>query len=240
MTSYSVVVKINKRLDKQICRYFINSKIDDFDFGKERIIDLHPELEKIRSKKKKEMNEFINKYVNNYYSDNRLEIVRSKNIISNVWKEIENDYFLEVYKFFNNKVHFKNGNFISYLSISACSPLIEPQGWQIYYKINNKAEIRRIFTHEILHFFYYSYVKNNKQIKSLYEKLKEDDRWTKAELFNVIILNQPQFRKIIGKKEEGYDIHKKYFETFGNIWNRSRNLDEYLVKVANLNLDRIL
>lgn len=232
MQKYSVISKVDKRLDRQICRCFINSKIGDFDFGKERITNIHPELEKARLKKKKEMNKFINKYINDYYNNNRLEIVKSKKKISNIWKKIENDYFLEICKFFNNKVCLKNKNFISFMSIFACSPLIEPQGWQIYYKIKDEAEIRRIFAHEILHLFYYSYVKSNKKIKSFYKNLKEDDCWIKAELFNVIVLNQTQFRKIIGKKEEGYDIHKKYFKLFENVWEKSRDIDDYLARVS--------
>lgn len=55
MQNYLVKFKIDKRQDKQICRLFINSKIDDFDFGKERIIDLHPALKGARLKNKKEM-----------------------------------------------------------------------------------------------------------------------------------------------------------------------------------------
>jgi len=72
MQNYSVIIKVNKNLDKQVCRNFIGAKIDDFDFGKERIIDLHSELKKARTEKnKKRKNKFINDYLDNYYKNRR-------------------------------------------------------------------------------------------------------------------------------------------------------------------------
>lgn len=237
MLKYSVNIKINKNLDKQICQNFIDAKIGDFDFGKERIIDLHPELNKARSKDKKERSKIINNYIDIYYKNHRQEIIESKKYISAVWQEIENTYFKEVERLFSNKVYLKSKDFTAFISTFSCSPLIEPQGWQIYYKIKSKSEIRRIFAHEILHFFYYSYIKNNKSIKSYYNNLEQEDSWTKAELFNVAILNQSNFQKIIKRKEEGYDIHKKYFSAFKNKWERSKNLNDYLLKSAKLKLN---
>jgi len=234
MPKYSINIKINKNLDKQICRNFIDAKIGDFDFGKERIIDLHPELNKAHSKDKKERSKIINNYIDIHYKNNRQEIVEAKKFINTVWQEIENDYFKEVEKLFNNKVYLKNKKFTAFISIFSCSPLIESQGWQIYYKIKSKSEIKRIFAHKILHFFYYSYVKNNKSVKSYYNNLDQEEHWTKAELFNVVILNQSDFQKIIGRKEKGYDIHKKYFSVFKNSWKKSKNLNDYLIKSAKL------
>ena len=234
MPKYSVNIKINKNLDKQICRNFINAKIGDFDFGKERIIDLHPELNKARSKDKKERSKIINNYIEAYYKNHYQEIAEAKKFINTIWQEIENNYFKEVEKLFNNKVYLKSKDFTVFISIFSCSPLIEPQGWQIYYKIKSKSEIKRIFAHEILHFFYYSYVKNNKSIKSYYNNLEQEGYWTKAELFNVVILNQSDFQKIIGRKEKGYDIHKKYFSVFKNNWKKSKDLNDYLIKSAKL------
>lgn len=237
MQNYFVKLKIDKRQDKQICHYFINSKIDDFDFGKERVVDLHPALGPVRLKTKTEMNKAIDKYTDDYYVKNREEIIKAKLEIFEAWKEIEEEYFKEVQKLFDNKVKLNDKDFICYLSIFACSPLIEPQGWQIYYKIKDKAEIRRLFAHEIMHFFYYSYIKSNREVKSFYKKLEDNDYWMKAEIFNVMALNDASFRKIIGKKEEGYDIHRKYFKKCQSIWKNSGNLNEYLIKVAQLKLE---
>jgi len=50
----------------------------------------------------------------------------------------------------------------------------------------------------------------------------------------VAILNQSNFQKIIGRKEKGYDIHKKYFNVFKNSWKKSKNLNDYLIKSAKL------
>jgi len=238
MQNYSVITKVNKNLDKQVCRNFIGAKIDDFDFGKERIIDLHSELRKVRiEKNKKRKNKFINDYLDNYYKNRRREIFKAKKFIFGSWQETEQNYFREVIKLFNNKVYLKNKKFIAFLSIFSCSPLVEPQGWQIYYKIKDKKEIRRIFAHEILHFFYYDYIKNNRQVKPYYDKLNQNELWIRAELFNVAALNQDNFRKIIGKKEKGYDIHKKYFGLFKRSWRESKSLDDYLTKVACLKLE---
>jgi hypothetical protein len=236
MSKYYINIRINKNLDKQVCQNFINTKIGGFDFGKERIIDLHPKLNKARSENKKERSEIINSYIDAYYKNHRQKIIETKKFINAVWQEIENDYFKEVEKLFNNKVYLKNKNFTAFISIFSCSPLIEPQGWQIYYKIKSKSEIKRIFAHEILHFFYYSYIKNNRVIKLYYSNLEQEDHWIKAELFNVAILNRSSFQKIIGRKEKGYNIHKKYFSTFKNNLEKSKNLNDYLIKSARLKL----
>jgi hypothetical protein len=232
-----VSVKINKRLDKQMCHMFINSKIGDFDFGKERILDLHPKLKTARLKKRKERNKLIDEYVDRYYENNKLKIKNAKKEIFETWNKVEQQYFFEVEKLFNNKIYLKNKNFVSFLSIFACSPMIEPQGWQIYYKISDLGEIKRLFAHEILHFYYYSYIKNHKTIEKHYKNLSDEDGWTKAELFNVVVLNQEQFQKIINKKDSGYDMHEKYFKTFKEVWRKSKNLDDYLIKIAKLDLE---
>ena len=237
MTIYSVKVKINKNLDKQVCRNFIDAKIGNFDFGKERIIDLHPLLKRAKAEKnKKERNIFINNYLDKYYKNHYQEILEAKKFILESWQKIEEDYFKEAKKLFNNKVYFDNKKFVAFLSAFSCSPLIEPQGWQVYYKIDDKKEIRRIFAHEIIHFFYYNYIKKERTVKSYYGNLNQNEYWTKAELFNVVMLNRNNFRKIIGKKEEGYDIHKKYFNLFKQSWKKSKNLNDYLIKVSKLNL----
>lgn len=214
-----------------MCHMFINSKIGDFDFGKERIIDIHPKLKSARGLKRKERNQMIDLYIDEYYKKNRKDIETSKEGIYKIWKEIEVEYFKEVEKLFNNKIYLKSKNFTSFLSIFTCSPIIEPQGWQIYYKIKNKSEIKRLFAHEILHFYYYGYIKNDKIVKKYYKNMNEEEYWTKAEIFNVIILNQKQFQNIIGKKEEGYDMHKKYFKEYLYAWNKSKNVNDFLVRI---------
>lgn len=64
--------------------------------------------------------------------------------------------------------------------------------------------------------------------------LNDEDYWRKAELFNVVVLNSDNFRKIIGREEKGYDIHKKFFRIYKDVWKESKNLNSYLLRAAKL------
>lgn len=234
MKNYFVITKINKEIDKKVCFQFIDDA-KDFDFGKINITNLHPNLTKARNQKKERKRKIISDYINKFYFLNKKELFLRKEFVRESWEKIEKKYFEEVKKLFNNKIYLNYNNFTAYLSIFTCCPIIFPNKFQVYYKFDT-SQIKKVFSHEIMHFFYYSYTEKNPKIAKLYNSMNLDEKWTKAEIFNVIVLNLPQFQKIIRKKEEGYEIHKKYFKTFRNFWQKSKNLDDFLIKTARLKL----
>jgi len=219
-----VKFEINKTLDKEVCLNFIDAKINGYDFGKERIISEHPELKGIRGKKKSEMKKKIFQYVDSYYKIHEKEIKNSLKKTKKVWEKIEKKYFQELQKIFGNLQFYRPRIIMVYLSIFKCGVLCKDgKSFQIWYKTANKepAEVKRHMAHEILHLYYYAYLK-----KHGYKTLLKD--WNHAEIFNMIILNLPQFKNLTSKEEFGYPIHRRRFKKFKKLWQKTQKIDQYL------------
>jgi hypothetical protein len=67
-----------------------------------------------------------------------------------------------------------------------------------------------IIAHEMLHFIFYEYFLNK------YKKYKSHKYdffvWHVSEIFNVIIMNRPEWQKILKNKDNGYPEHGKIIE----------------------------
>lgn len=218
--------KIDKKFDMEICADFINDKIGDYDFGYERIISLHPDLEKIRHFKKTFQAEEIQKYTGQYYIEHKKEIAKSLFRFERAWSAVAGRYFVEIEKIFGALNFYKPNTIVALTSIFACGVVNDNlTSFQIWYKVKNIKEIKRHISHEILHFYYYTY------IKKYFPRLAGN--WDMAEIFNVVILNLPQFQSIIGTEERGYEIHEPRFQKYKDIWRACNgNLDLYLLHIT--------
>ncbi|KKQ55794.1 MAG: hypothetical protein US74_C0023G0020 [Parcubacteria group bacterium GW2011_GWA2_38_13] len=218
--------KTDKKFDTEICADFINEKIGDYDFGYERIISLHPDLEKIRHIKKIRQVVEIQKYVGQYYIRHEKEITKSLSCFERAWSAIASRYFIEIEKIFGVLNFYKPDTINGLASIFTCGVIDDNfTSFQIWYKVKDIKEIRRHISHEILHFYYYTYIK--KHFPGLV------GNWDMAEIFNVVILNLPQFQSIIGTEERGYEIHESRFQKYKNIWRACNGeLDLYLSHIT--------
>ncbi|MCX6738847.1 MAG: hypothetical protein NT098_02210 [Candidatus Parcubacteria bacterium] len=218
-----VILKINKNFDIEIGTHFLNNKIGNYDFGKDRIISEHPEFSKWRKLPEKEIFKKVKPYVNSYYKEQEKELNDSVVSIQKIWDEIEDSYFTELSKVFGRLDFYKPKKISASLSIFKCGVIDDNmKNFQIWFKTENEPnEVRRHIAHEVLHFYYYAYLQTHH-----FDKLK--DNWDLAEIFNRIILNLPQFLNLTKQKEIGYTQHTRLLPKYQKTWGHSSSIDQYL------------
>lgn len=225
----TVKIMKDKEWDSDVFICFIDD--NENDFGYERIISLHPKISDAVGKNDKDKIKIITPYLESYYIEHKDDINIAKKEIENIWNVIHNKYFNEIEKIFGPLDFYNPKELKAALSIAKVGSLGDDnKSFQIWYKTSEEpAEVRRHFAHEILHFYYYEYLRK----QGLFTLASD---WDKAEIFNVVILGLPQFVNIIGKADAGYKQHEKYFSYFNNLWLQSKNIDEYLTKTISVQL----
>lgn len=218
-----VTVAIDKEFDKEILLYFIDEKIGNFDFGYDRIVREHPRLEVCRGKSENERMAVIYPYVEAYYQEHEAVIVDAKKGMQTLWDDISTGYFKRVETLFGGLGFYQEKSLTAFLSIAKCGVIGDDcKDFQIWYQtIREQTEVRRHFAHEILHFYYYAYVKEKG-----YQNLI--DNWDLAEIFNVVILGLPEWVALLGKVDAGYEQHEQYFPYYRKLWQENGGLNKYL------------
>ena len=226
-TAPSLEIVLDKEWDKDIFIYFIDEKDDAYDFGYDRIVSLHPDMEAIRGKSDEEKLAVAGPYVDAYYASYEIEMREDLQQMDGLWTSMADDFFAEIEKIFGLLDFYNPKEIKAALSITKAGVIGDDNAsFQIWYKtVKEPTEVRRHFAHEILHFFYYAY---------LHEKgmLELARNWDKAEIFNVVILGLPQFVSLIGKADQGYAQHERYFDQYRKLWKESKGLDDYLRKIS--------
>jgi hypothetical protein len=219
--------KISKKFDKEIGVYFLNNRIGKYDFGKDRIISEHPIFSRWRKLNEEELWEQVGPYVDQYYRDHRIEIESSLAAMQATWDKISERYFKEVERVFGPLSFYRPKNIVAHLSIFKCGVIEDNlRGFQIWYKTEKEPdEVRRHVAHEVLHFYYYAYLKKTKR-----NRLREN--WDAAEIFNRVVLNLPEFRALTEREELGYSMHTRRLPKYLRLWQSSSDIDEYLDKIG--------
>lgn len=181
-------ISLNKELDYEVCVDFFNFSVAGVDFG-EKIKKDHPDLNLKNYKS----------YIDNFYSEHESEILNKQKEIIKLIEENQGQFLFLLKNMFD--VDFTDINFLGYLSIFNCNPrYLDTRTFQIYYKKDSEYMLEVVF-HESLHFAFFEYLDKN-----FSEKIKDMDKnsgvlWEMSEIINVIILNLPAFRKILGVEE---------------------------------------
>lgn len=221
-------VGINKEFDKVMCLKFIDRKKAGIDFGA-GIVKVHPELSGIDGKDADIQKRMIDKYFDNFYVKNQVQIedVRNKNIED--WKRVEPMFFKLCDKYFN-KLTWPVGRYIGFLSIISCNPrFLEDKTFQVYWK--NKKGFLPVAVHEMLHFLFYHAVSRN------FPKIDINDEkvWKISEVFNTLILKQSDFVEITNDPEpSAYPELINFQQKLDPLWESSKNIEVFL-KALNLN-----
>ena len=216
---------LDKEYDKKSILEFLDDKDEFLDFGHERIIQFHPKLERYRGKDEETQRKTIAEYVDAFYQEHTDELELSSNRLQSIWNEVALRYFSEIKKLFGSLDVYRGEIIKASPSITNCGDIADDHTrFHVWYKWYEKPEdVRVLIAHEILHFYYYAYVRE-KGFSNLI------DQWDLAEIFNVVILGLPQFVAITGKADLGYEQHDRYFPYYRRLWNESVSLDEYLRK----------
>jgi len=187
-------IDINKKLDYEVYIDFRNFSVADTNFS-ELIKKEHP---KINLKNYK-------KYIDDFYSTEKSEMLKKQEEIRQILIKKQDKFFIELTKLFS--MNFDKDIYQGYLSMFNCNPRWpETKIFQIYWKKDLPHALEVIF-HESLHFAFFDYLEKNftEQIKGLDKN--SGILWEMSEIFNIIILNQSQFKKIIGIEEKLFYTH---------------------------------
>ncbi len=86
----------------------------------------------------------------------------------------------------------------------------------------------------MLHFIFYEYFFNK------YKKYKSHKYdffvWHVSEIFNVIIMNKPEWQKILNNKDDGYPEHRKIIQKLSKKNYSLEDLLENIIVEANKNI----
>ena len=219
--------KLNKSLDKKMALAFLNVKAGGVDFSN-GIIGVHPELEGIKNKKKSEQQKIINSHFDNFYKENNHYLNKRIKKFQTEWNKVEKKYFQEIAKIFKNHP-WPKGKYIGYLSITNCNPrFLESKTFQVFY-FHPEGSVA-VTAHELLHFIFYDYCL--KKHTKMFKKLDPNNGifWDLAEIFNAIILSNPEFIKIHKiKKQSNYPAHKKDIPILKRLWNKEKYIDKWII-----------
>lgn len=214
-----IKIDLNKKLDYEVYKNFYNFKTAGVDFG-ERILKDHPDIT-IKNYKK---------YINEFYTNNKNILEKNKEEFINLLNKRQNLFFEAVKNLF--KIDLISNLYIGFISIFDCNPrYFETKTFQIFYKKNNLEKLGVAF-HESLHFAFFEYY--DKFIKIKTKKLDKNSGklWKLSEIFNVIILNQKEFRDILKREEKLFypDLKNKLI-IIKKIWNENHdNIKDFIIK----------
>ena len=205
-------IDINKKLDYEVYADFWDFSVAGANFA-ELIKKEHSEINLKNYKK----------YIDDFYATQKSEMLKRQERIIQTLKEKQEHFFTELTKLFD--MDFSQNTYQGYLSIFNCNPRWpETKTFQIYWRKDIPHSLEVIF-HESLHFAFFEYLDKNfkKQIEGLNKNSGE--LWEMSEIFNVIVLNLPQFRKIVGTEEKLFypQLQEKLIEA-QNIWIKHNNV----------------
>ncbi|MBU4209841.1 hypothetical protein KKC08_01100 [Patescibacteria group bacterium] len=220
----SLIIKIllNKNLDQQIGIAFFNHQKAGVNW-REKILSIHPDLKIAVIKDSKKQKKLIENYVEKYYQYNLKKLRKTNKEIEQQWKKIESDFFELVKKYFNNHP-WPKGEYKGYLSIFNINPrFLHNKTFQIYYQ---SRSTNKIIAHELLHFLFYDFLKNNFSFSNLFDK---NYIWSLSEVFNDLILSESNFIDLLGKSSsQGYPRLIPLKEKLTDRWNQSKNIKKFL------------
>ena len=212
-----ITIKLNKKLDCETYHSFKSFKVAGVDFG-EKIKNDHPDI----------TSNNYQQYIDNFYSLNKDLLGKNCQEINAFLGPNQTIFFTELKKLFG--LDFSSNDYTGYLSIFNCNPrYVENKTFQIFYKKDLLDKVEVAF-HESLHFALFAYC------DQFLEKTKELNKnsgplWELSEIFNVIVLNLPQFQVILKRPEQlFYPNLKEKLEKMNNIWAQNKDDLQNFVK----------
>jgi hypothetical protein len=140
-------------------------------------------------------------------------------MVKNTQRELDmksEDFFLELEKYFGKD--YSGKNYVGFASIFNCNPrFVENETFQIFYLKKPAYRIEVCF-HEITHFAFFDFCKE--QVHRTHElDTNNGPLWELSEIVNIILLNQPDFQKLICMEESlFYPTLKAKLEGVRVIW----------------------
>ena len=229
-------LKIKFKIDpkKDVFTFFDFLRDSQYDKGRNfewAILKHYPYFKKFNGKVEKEN---VEDFVFKYYLKNKSIIEKNLIVYKKNWKKIEKDFF----NFTNNlfsETKWPKGKYVAYATMWSMYPrFLDNKTFQIPAVKRNKKIVSFIIAHEMLHFIFYEY------FFSKYKKYRSHKydffSWHVSEIFNVIIMNKPDWQKILKNKDDGYLEHRKIIKKLSN---KNYELDDLIDNIIK-EVDRII
>ena len=203
--------EINKELDYWAVGEFVT--FDPNDLISKNILDTHPNLKDALNLDSAEKTSFYKNYVDRMYAEKGEALIDTKKDLQKSWGLVEQEFLDETAKIFNNHP-WPKGSYTGFLSIFNCNPrFLEEKTFQIYYK--HPEGLVYVCAHEMLHFMFYDYLEKN---PDLVKNISESSIWDLSEIFNIILLERPEFVGITGNDNpRPYTEHEKLLSDFRKV-----------------------
>jgi hypothetical protein len=210
-------ISINKKLDFETYNNFKDFSISGIDFGAIIKKD-HPLINP----------DNFRDYIDLYYKNNIDILEKNCNELNILINEKQKAFFVAIKEIFG----LDDGKKIQgYISIFNCNPrFVDSNKFQVFYKkeINDKIEV--VF-HEILHFIFFDYCSKNLPQETNHLNKNSGKLWELSEIINVIILNLPKFRGLIGKEEKlFYPKLKEKLLDIQNVWSKHYDMRQFILE----------
>jgi len=221
--------KVKFKIDpkKDISTFFGFLKDAKYDGGRNfdwAVLNKYPDFKEFN---KKGVGDFVFKY----YLENKDNIKKNFVVYEKNWKKIEKKFFALVKDIFP-KVKWPKGKYIAYSTMwGMYARFLDDKTFQIPAVSRKKKVINFIIAHEMLHFIFYEYFLNK------YKKYRSHKYdffvWHVSEIFNVIIVNKPEWQKILNNKDDGYPEHRKIIKKLSKNDYKLDDLMDNIIKEVN-------
>lgn len=215
-------IMLNKDFDKKICLEFLNTEIAGVNFG-DGIIKTHPQLSVINNLDIISAQKIIDQYFDQFYLKNSQQIEETIKTTISDWDKIKKSFFEACDKYFDNHP-WPKGKYEAYLSIINCNPrFLEDKTFQFYWKYN-EGTLNVIF-HEMLHFLFFDLS------TTIFSKtnIKSQKIWELSEVFNGLIMFEPEFIKITGNnKVEQYPNLINLQKQMDKVWKENKSAINFI------------
>jgi len=207
-------IKFEIKSKKDVETFFAFLRDSKYDNGRSfdwAVLKYHPFFKKFRTKSGfKIENEIVQKYVNDFYNENKNIIKKNINLYEKNWRKKEKIFYKLVNKLFP-KDKWPKGQYIAYATMWSMFPrFLEDKTFQIPHKYKDPKYVDAIIAHEMLHFIFYDYFYKN------YPKYKTGKHnflvWHVSEIFNVLVQNSDDWMKVFKIKSMAYPEHEKIVE----------------------------
>lgn len=215
-------IELNKDFDKKICLEFLNTKMAGVNFG-EGIIKIHPQLSIIKGKDVKSAKKIIDQYFDQFYLNNSKQIEETIKIVVSDWDKKNKSFFEACDKYFDSHP-WPKGKYEAYLSIINCNPrFLEDKTFQFYWK--HDKGVLSVIIHEILHFLFFDLlIKISPKVDTKSQKI-----WELSEVFNGLIMSEPEFIRITGNnKVKQYPNLINMQKQMSELWKENKTAGHFI------------
>jgi hypothetical protein len=175
----------------------------------------------------------IRNYLDEFYETNQSKIRKAFRQLTKKWQKREKIFYSLNDKLFEYK-RWPKGRYIAYLTIWGVYPrFLEDKTFMVPYEHRIRHYPEVVIAHEMLHFKFYDF------FREFYPKYKNPEKnifvWHVSEIFNSVIQNSPQWRKVFRAKSMSYPEHRAMVRKLSAWWVRQPNGTD-----ANALIDKII